>query len=39
LDCGVEQVSLKAKTNEGLDSIGAGAAMAASAIVLLMRRR
>lgn len=35
--CGIEvgQVSVKAKTSEGLDAIGRGDAMAASAVVLL----
>lgn len=32
----VEAVSIKAKTNEGLDAIGRGEAIAATAIVLLM---
>lgn len=32
-----EQVSIKGKTNEGLDAIGRGEALAAWAVVLLMR--
>ncbi|MEO9256579.1 MAG: 2-C-methyl-D-erythritol 2,4-cyclodiphosphate synthase [Tepidiformaceae bacterium] len=35
----VGQVSVKAKTSEGLDAVGRGEAMAASAIVLLERAR
>ena len=35
LGIGVDQVSVKAKTNEGLESIGRGEAMAAQAVVLL----
>jgi 2-C-methyl-D-erythritol 2,4-cyclodiphosphate synthase len=34
----VDQVNIKAKTNEGLESIGCGDAMAAQAVVLLHRR-
>jgi len=32
----VDQVNIKAKTNEGLESVGRGEAMAAQAVVLLM---
>ena len=35
IGCGVEQISVKAKTNEKQDAIGAGLAIAASAIILL----
>ena len=35
IGCDVEQISVKAKTNEKQDAIGAGLAMAASAILLL----
>lgn len=35
LRIGVDRVNVKAKTNEGLDSIGRGEAMAAQAVVLL----
>jgi 2-C-methyl-D-erythritol 2,4-cyclodiphosphate synthase len=35
LDISVEQVQVKGKTNEGLDAIGAGQAIAAQAVVLL----
>ena len=35
IGCNVEQISVKAKTNEKQDAIGAGLAMAASAILLL----
>ncbi len=35
LRIGIEQVSVKAKTNEGLDAVGRGEAIAAQAIVLL----
>ncbi len=34
---GIDQVSVKAKTAEGLDAIGRGEAMAAAAVVLLER--
>lgn len=36
LEIDMEQVSVKAKTNEGLDSIGRGEAMAAHAVALLV---
>lgn len=35
LGVGIEQVSVKAKTNEGLESIGRGEAMAAQAVALI----
>jgi 2C-methyl-D-erythritol 2,4-cyclodiphosphate synthase len=35
LKIGIEQVSIKAKTMEGLGEIGAGQAIAAQAIVLI----
>jgi 2-C-methyl-D-erythritol 2,4-cyclodiphosphate synthase len=35
----VEYISIKAKTNEGLDSIGRGEAMAAHAVALIAKRR
>jgi 2-C-methyl-D-erythritol 2,4-cyclodiphosphate synthase len=35
LDASAERVNLKAKTNEGLDAVGRGEAIAASAVVLL----
>ncbi len=35
LSCNPEQVSIKGKTNEGVDSIGAGESIAAHAVVLL----
>ncbi len=35
LNIAIEQISIKAKTNEGLDAIGRGEAIAAMAIVLL----
>ena len=35
LDINIEQISVKAKTNEGLDSVGRGEAIAAIAIVML----
>ncbi len=35
LDINIEQISVKAKTNEGLDSIGRGEAIAAIAIVMV----
>jgi 2-C-methyl-D-erythritol 2,4-cyclodiphosphate synthase len=38
LEVGVDAVSVKAKTNEGLDAIGRGEAMAAYAIVLIKER-
>ena len=38
LGCDEDQISVKAKTNEGQDSIGARLAIAASAIVLLEER-
>jgi 2-C-methyl-D-erythritol 4-phosphate cytidylyltransferase/2-C-methyl-D-erythritol 2,4-cyclodiphosphate synthase len=37
LQCGVEQVSVKGKTNEGVDATGAGQAIAAHAVALLQR--
>ncbi len=36
LEVNVDAISIKAKTNEGLDAIGRGEAMAAQAIVLLV---
>jgi 2-C-methyl-D-erythritol 2,4-cyclodiphosphate synthase len=38
LGCDSSQVSVKGKTNEGMDSIGAGESMAAQAVALLVRR-
>jgi 2-C-methyl-D-erythritol 2,4-cyclodiphosphate synthase len=38
LEIDVGAVSVKAKTNEGLDSVGRGEAMAAQAVVLITRR-
>jgi 2C-methyl-D-erythritol 2,4-cyclodiphosphate synthase len=35
LGCGLERVAVKAKTREGVDAVGAGEAMEATAIVLL----
>jgi 2-C-methyl-D-erythritol 2,4-cyclodiphosphate synthase len=35
---GIERVSVKAKTGEGVDSVGTGAAVKATAIVLLRQR-
>jgi 2-C-methyl-D-erythritol 2,4-cyclodiphosphate synthase len=35
--CGVERIAVKAKTREGVDAVGSGAAMEATAIVLLER--
>jgi 2-C-methyl-D-erythritol 2,4-cyclodiphosphate synthase len=35
LEVAVEQVSVKGKTNEGVDAIGRGEAIAAHAVVLL----
>jgi 2-C-methyl-D-erythritol 4-phosphate cytidylyltransferase/2-C-methyl-D-erythritol 2,4-cyclodiphosphate synthase len=37
LECAVEQVSVKAKTNEGVESMGAGTSMAAHAVALIAR--
>ena len=37
LQCGVEQVSVKGKTNEGVDATGAGQAIAAHAVALIQR--
>ena len=37
LGCDVGQVSVKGKTNEGVDATGAGEAMAAHAVALLGR--
>jgi 2-C-methyl-D-erythritol 4-phosphate cytidylyltransferase/2-C-methyl-D-erythritol 2,4-cyclodiphosphate synthase len=39
LGCHPSQVSVKGKTNEGVDSIGAGESIAAQAVALLVRRR
>lgn len=35
----IEQISVKAKTNEGLDAVGRGEAIAAHAVVLMARAR
>jgi len=37
LDAGIEQVSIKGKTNEGVDAVGRGEAIAAHAVALLGR--
>ena len=37
LGCDVAQVSVKAKTNEGVESMGAGTSMAAHAVALIAR--
>jgi 2-C-methyl-D-erythritol 4-phosphate cytidylyltransferase/2-C-methyl-D-erythritol 2,4-cyclodiphosphate synthase len=37
LGCGAAQVSVKAKTNEGVESMGAGTSMAAHAVALIAR--
>ena len=37
LDTDAERISLKAKTNEGVDAVGAGEAVACHAIVLVAR--
>jgi len=37
LQCAVEQVSVKGKTNEGVDATGAGQAIAAHAVALIQR--
>jgi 2-C-methyl-D-erythritol 4-phosphate cytidylyltransferase/2-C-methyl-D-erythritol 2,4-cyclodiphosphate synthase len=37
LDCDAAQVSVKGKTNEGLDSMGAGESIAAQAVALMVR--
>jgi 2-C-methyl-D-erythritol 2,4-cyclodiphosphate synthase len=37
LGCDVDQVSVKGKTNEGVDATGAGEAIAAHAVALLQR--
>jgi 2-C-methyl-D-erythritol 2,4-cyclodiphosphate synthase len=37
LGCGVSQVSVKAKTNEGVESMGTGQSMAAHAVALIAR--
>jgi 2-C-methyl-D-erythritol 2,4-cyclodiphosphate synthase len=37
LACPVENISVKAKTNEKLDAVGAGLAISASAVVLLQK--
>jgi 2C-methyl-D-erythritol 2,4-cyclodiphosphate synthase len=37
LGCGVSQVSVKGKTNEGVDSTGAGESIAVHAVVLIAR--
>jgi 2-C-methyl-D-erythritol 4-phosphate cytidylyltransferase/2-C-methyl-D-erythritol 2,4-cyclodiphosphate synthase len=39
LGCDSSQVSVKGKTNEGVDSIGAGESIAAQAVVLLVRHQ
>jgi 2-C-methyl-D-erythritol 2,4-cyclodiphosphate synthase len=36
--CGMERVSVKAKTHEKLDSLGAGEALSAIAVVLLEKK-
>jgi 2-C-methyl-D-erythritol 2,4-cyclodiphosphate synthase len=38
LDCDPSQVSVKGKTNEGVDSMGAGESIAVHAVALLSRR-
>jgi 2-C-methyl-D-erythritol 2,4-cyclodiphosphate synthase len=38
LGCEASQVSVKGKTNEGVDSVGAGASIAVHAVALLCRR-
>jgi len=38
LQLAVDQVNIKAKTNEGLDSVGRGEAIASQAVILLHRR-
>jgi 2-C-methyl-D-erythritol 2,4-cyclodiphosphate synthase len=38
LGIGIERVSVKAKTGEGVDSVGTGAAVKVTAIVLLRQR-
>ena len=38
LGIGVERVSIKAKTNEGVDAVGRGEAIAAQAIALVRSR-
>ena len=38
LDVGVDRVSVKAASNEGLDAVGQGQAIACHAVVLLVRR-
>ncbi len=38
LSISIDQISVKAKTNEGLDSVGRNEAIAAQAIVLIQRR-
>jgi 2-C-methyl-D-erythritol 2,4-cyclodiphosphate synthase len=37
LGCAVTQVSVKAKTNEGVESMGTGQSMAAHAVALIAR--
>jgi 2C-methyl-D-erythritol 2,4-cyclodiphosphate synthase len=37
LGCGAGQVSIKGKTNEGVDSTGAGESIAAHAVALVAR--
>ena len=37
LNVAADAISIKAKTNEGLDAVGRGDAMAAHAVVLLAR--
>jgi 2-C-methyl-D-erythritol 4-phosphate cytidylyltransferase/2-C-methyl-D-erythritol 2,4-cyclodiphosphate synthase len=39
IGCDPSQVSVKGKTNEGVDSVGAGAAIAAHAVALVARHR
>jgi 2-C-methyl-D-erythritol 4-phosphate cytidylyltransferase / 2-C-methyl-D-erythritol 2,4-cyclodiphosphate synthase len=38
LDCSADQISVKGKTNEGVDSMGAGESIAVHAVALLARR-
>jgi 2-C-methyl-D-erythritol 2,4-cyclodiphosphate synthase len=37
LQCAVQQVSVKGKTNEGVDATGAGQAIATHAVALIQR--
>lgn len=39
LDCELSQISIKASTNEGLDSIGRGEAIAAHSVCLLIKQQ